>query len=158
MSTTAPVLARPIVSDRALARTQAASGIVFASFLVLHLATALSAIAGQAAYDATLAAMRHYYQLVVVEVALVIGASLVHIGAGVVRMWRRRGQRALPIPLRLRLHRYAGYYLMAAYTGHVIATRLAPLAFGVTPDFTFLHYSLTSAGYFFYPYYALLAL
>lgn len=152
-----------VISHRALARVQAVSGLVFAVFLVLHLTAAVSSMLGAEAYDATLSGVRSYYRLPIVEIAGVIGAALVHVGAGVVRMVRRRRERlakgrAAPVlPWRLRLHRYAGYYLMAAFVGHVVATRAPSLIDGADPDFAFLTQSLWMLPYWFYPYYAGLA-
>jgi succinate dehydrogenase/fumarate reductase cytochrome b subunit len=151
------------ISDRTLARVQAISGLVFAVFLVLHLSTSFSAILGQGAYDQTLSAVRRYYRFPLIEIAGVMLAAIVHMAAGATRMWRRRqeriarGQKAPMVPLRLRIHRYAGYYIFAAFAGHVTATRGVSLVLGHDPDFTFLHFSLTAAPYFFYPYYALFA-
>ena len=152
---------KPRVSDRALARAQAISGLVFAVFLAMHLITAASSIGGERSYDGVLATVRHYYRFPAIEIAGVIGAALVHLGSGVWRIVRRRRERhgrpAPFVPLRLRLHRYAGYYIMAAFPGHVIATRAPSLIFGQDPNFAFLAFSLKTVPYFFFPYYALLA-
>jgi succinate dehydrogenase/fumarate reductase cytochrome b subunit len=150
------------MSDRALARTQAASGLVFALFLVLHLTTSLAAVVGPSSYDAVLAAMRHYYRLPVIEVAGVVGAGLVHVTAGVWRIVRRRREdkargHAHAVPFAMKLHRWTGWYMMTAFAGHVIATRTPSLVFGMQPNAAFLSTSLLTAPWFFYPYYALFA-
>jgi len=62
------------------------------------------------------------------ELAL-IGTLLTHITSGVLRMRTRRGTKAQPA-LRLRLHRYAGYFLAIFVFGHIGATRV-PVALGV---------------------------
>lgn len=144
------------MSNNTLIRLQAGSGLVFAVFLTLHLLTTLSAPFGQRVFDSLQASLRHYYQFPLIEVAAVLGAALVHIGTGLTRMWRRRSSAKARIPLRYRLHRYSGYYMMAAFTGHVSATRLPPLLFRTTIDFSFLTFSLTKFPFIFYPYYFLL--
>ena len=149
----------PIPSDRTLSRLQAGSGLVFAIFLLLHLATALTSIGGPPIYESALGWVRLYYRLPLVEVGAVLGAALTHLVVGLVRV-RRRRQRAKPhelVPLRVRLHRYTGYFLALAFVGHVAATRGPSLVFGLETDFAFLHLSLATAPYFFFPYYALLA-
>lgn len=148
----------PIPSDRTLARLQAGSGLVFSAFLVLHLATALGAIGGPTAYEGALGWARLYYRIPLLEVVAVLGAALTHLAAGLVRA-RRRHRQSAPrvVPLRPRLHRYTGYYLALAFVGHVIATRAPSLVYGLEPDFAFLHLSLSTAPYFFFPYYVLLA-
>lgn len=148
----------PVPSDRALARLQAGSGLVFSVFLVLHLATALGSIGGPPVYEGALGWARLYYRIPLLEIVAVLGAALVHLSVGLVRAWRRRRQRApRVVPLRPRLHRYTGYYLALAFAGHVIATRAPSLWYGLDPDFAFLHLSLSTAPYWFFPYYALLA-
>jgi len=153
------------VGEAKLARIQAISGLLFASFLILHLINTALAAAGQDVYDGWQRAMRWYYQFPVVEIVCVAAAMLVHMWASATRIVRRRrrarergegGAKARP-SLRVRLHRYAGYYLFAAAAAHMVATRL-PGLFGHPADFTFLTFSLSYAGIFFYPYYALLAL
>src|SRR5438132_702316 len=102
------------MDGRLLARIQALSGLVFSLFLVLHLATTLSTLAGPGAYDAVQHVVRGWYQTVPVELAGVFGALGVHVWAGVtlgVRR-RRRAPDAKP-PLVLRLHRWTGYGLLA---------------------------------------------
>jgi len=162
MSSVAAATVQPLVTDRALARTQAASGLVFAVFLAMHLVTALASLGGLAAYDHTLAIVRFYYRLPLVEIVGVVGAALVHIGSGVWRIARRRRDdkargHATRVPLALRLHRWAGWYMMAAFVGHVTATRAPSLFFGMQPNAAFLTTSLVTAPWFFYPYYALFA-
>ena len=145
------------ISERTLIRTQAVSGLVFATFLVLHLVNSMTSLAGQSTFDGTMRAVRHYYQFPLVEVAI-IGAAFVHMWAGVARMLRRRKHlkergAGAPPSLRVRLHRLTGYYMLLAFTGHVIATRGPGLLFDLPADMSFLNYSLTYYGWFFYPYY-----
>lgn len=147
------------ISDKALIRAQAGSGLAFAVFLALHLINLVAASLGQATYDAVQDAFRVYYQFPLVEIVLVLGAALVHIAASLLRIGRRRRAQAGRKPkvsLRVRLHRYSAYYLLTFFVGHVIATRL-PSLLGHPADFSMLNYSLTLLPYYFYPYYALLA-
>jgi succinate dehydrogenase/fumarate reductase cytochrome b subunit len=141
------------VTERTLARVQAASGLAFAFFLALHLATTASALAGPAAYDGVLAALRRVYRpTLAVELALIALPAVLHVACAVRRLATRRG----PAPTRLRLHHAAGYVLLAAIGGHVLATRVMP-AFGSAPaDFSYLAYSLLNWPAFMWPYYVTL--
>lgn len=140
-------------TNRGLARIQAVSGLVFATFLVLHLGNTLAALFGQTAYDAVQGALRSYYQARVIEVGL-LGAAVVHGAAGLMR-WKRRppARSGTPAPWRLRLHRWSGYYLMIAFAGHVLATRSPHWFYGTPVDFSFVTFSLDAWPAVFYPYY-----
>jgi succinate dehydrogenase/fumarate reductase cytochrome b subunit len=157
VATTRPVALR--ISDKSVARTQAISGLIFALFLVLHLANLVAAWFGQAAFDAWMGAMRWYYQLPLVELAAVLAAAVVHMLAAIVRIRRRRRRaRRVDRPSwRVRLHRYSGYFLMAAFFGHVLATR-GPGLLGQPANFALVNFSLSYVGAFFFPYYLLLAI
>ncbi len=151
----------PAAAEKTLIRVQAISGLAFGVFLVLHLLNLAVALGGPAAYDAWMAAMRWYYQFPLVEIVAVLGAAIVHMVAGVMRILRRRKRvkaagRAEAPSWRVRLHRYSGYFLMAAFAGHVAATR-APGLMGMPADFAFLSFSLSALPAFFFPYYVLLA-
>src|SRR5262249_33553628 len=145
------------LSDRSLIRIQAVSGLAFAVFLCLHLANTALATAGQGRYDAFQGAARGFYQFPAIEIALVVGAATVHACASIARILRRRGRRAAPIPLRPRLHRWSGYYLLLVLGGHCRATRGVGLFFGAPADFSFLNLSLSEWPWAFYPYYLLFA-
>lgn len=140
-------------ASRGLARIQALSGLVFATFLVLHLGNTLTALFGQAAYDEVQGALRLYYQTRVIEVVL-LAAAVVHGGAGLTRWWRRPSTKsgARP-PWRLRFHRWSGYYLLIAFAGHVLATRSPDWFYGIPVDFSFVTFSLDTWPGIFYPYY-----
>jgi succinate dehydrogenase/fumarate reductase cytochrome b subunit len=140
---------------RRVGQVQAVSGLAFAFFLTLHLATTTSAAGGAAAYDGVLATLRRVYRPnVAVEIALVGIPALVHIGAAIVAIIdrRRRGLR----PSSPLAHRLGGYVLLAAFGGHVFTTRIMP-AFGDGPaDFSYLAYSLLNWPLFMQPYYLVL--
>lgn len=140
--------------DRRLMQVQAASGALFALFLLVHLGNTLLAIAGPAAYDAAQAPLRAAYQAPPIEVALVIGPLLVHIGASVARMLRRRrlGQPA-PRAVRSRLQRYSAIVLLVFVFGHVLATRGASLVFDVIPGFYGVAFTTVWQPAYFIPYY-----
>ena len=144
------------ITDRTLIRVQAVSGLLFATFLVLHLLNTMSAVLGQSIYDGVQSTLRLYYQFPLVEIVCVAGAALVHIWAGVVRMWRRRGRERGSVPLRLRLHRWSAYYLLVFITGHVLATRGPSLFLATKADFALVSYAFVFAPAYFYPYYTLL--
>jgi succinate dehydrogenase/fumarate reductase cytochrome b subunit len=146
-----------VPSERAarIVRVQAASGLVFAFFLTLHLATTASGVAGPVAYDGTLALLRRAYRPVLaVEIALIGIPALVHVACAVLQIVERR-RRGVPAGSPL-AHRLAGYVLLAAIGGHVFATRVMP-AFGDGPaDFSYLAYSLLNWPLFMQPYYLVL--
>lgn len=140
-------------TNHGLARIQAFSGLVFATFLVVHLGNTVAALFGQATYDTVQGLLRSYYQAGIIEIVLLM-AAVVHAGAGLLR-WKRRpparaGSRA---PWHLRLHRWSGYYLMIAFAGHVLATRSPDWFYGTPVDFSFLAFSLDAWPVVFYPYY-----
>src|SRR5262245_25798225 len=122
-------------------RIQAVSGLAFAFFLLLHLATTTAAVGGPAAYDATLAALRRLYRPTLALETILIGVpAVVHVACAVLalRDRRRRGLHA-SAPL---AHRVAGWFLVAAIAGHVFATRVMPTFGTGGADFAYLAYSL----------------
>lgn len=147
----------PRIQERTLIKTQAISGLVFATFLVLHLTNTLTALSGQSSFDGAITLFRKFYQLPIIEIG-VIGAALIHMWAGLTRGLRRRrrakerGEASAP-SLRVRFHRLSGYYLLLAFAGHVVATRGPGLFFDLPAEMNFLTYSLSTYGWFFYPYY-----
>jgi succinate dehydrogenase/fumarate reductase cytochrome b subunit len=149
------------IPERRLAQIQAVSGLAFATFLAIHLVNTAIAALGQLHYDAYQRAMRLYYQAPGIELLLVVVAPAVHVAVGVVRWRRRRAKRREPGaprstgPLRTRLHRAAGYFLLVVIGGHAIATRGPGLIAGEPADFSFLTFSLVQAPWIFYPYYVL---
>lgn len=149
------------MSDRFLVKLQAVSGLFFATFLILHLSNMVTATFGQSVYDNYMDSVRTYYQFPIIEIVVVGMASLLHIYASLTRGFRRRktvktkGMTRTP-SFRVRFHRYSGYFIFIAFFGHVLATRSPSLIFGKEVDMSFLHFSLTVAPWFFYPYYILL--
>ncbi|MFW6093072.1 MAG: hypothetical protein ACODAC_03790 [Pseudomonadota bacterium] len=135
-------------------RIQAVSGLLFAAFLAAHLFNTWLAVLGPGAYDGAQRLLALVYQAPVLE-WLVLGAVLVHVGCALVR-WRR--ERRGTLPLRARLHRYAGVFLMVVIAGHVNAVRLVPAAFGIRPGFEGLAFTLQVLPGVFYPYYLVLGL
>ncbi len=148
-----------LLTENRLLRIQAASGLAFATFLVLHLVNTGLASAGQGTYDGFQRAARNYYQLPPVEIAIVLLAPMAHAFASVIRIARRRRAKAVGAPeLRVRLHRLSGYYLLLVLMGHVVATRAPAFVASAPADFSFLNFSLTYWPWFFYPYYLMFAL
>lgn len=135
---------------------QAVSGLLFSLFVLVHLCNTALAVVGADVYDGFQSAARGVYQWPLFEIAL-IGALLVHIISGILRMRARRGTKVVP-PLRLRLHRYAAYYLAIFVFGHIGATRLPALLADAPPFFAGISFSMHFAPWFFYPYYALLGI
>ncbi|MGH7894558.1 MAG: hypothetical protein ACREQL_07810 [Candidatus Binatia bacterium] len=142
---------------RRLARVQALSGLAFAFFLTLHLATTGAATGGPEAYDAVLTALRRVYRpTLAVELVLIGAPALVHVACAIAQITtrRRRGVRA-DSPL---VHRLAGYVLLAAIGGHVFATRVMPATGSGPADFSYLAYSLLNWPGFMRPYYLVLGI
>ena len=151
------------VDDKSLIKIQAISGLVFATFLILHLVNMAIAMFGQVAYDSFQRAMRWYYQFPVAEIVVVLAASVVHIAAALTRVIRRRragknSHKKIKLPLRVRLHRYSGYFIVVVFIGHVVATRGPSLLLGKLVDMSYLSYSIAILPLFFYPYYMLLGI
>lgn len=147
-----------------LGQIQAASGVAFSLFLLLHLVTTASAVFGIDAYNHTLETLRHIYRPHLAVELLLIGLSGgVHLGCAVWQFVRRRKVVNVGGPWWLRAHRLSGYFLLLVIVGHVLATRVAPtLATGPTAtgsaDFSFLAFAVQWAPWFFWPYYLLLGL
>lgn len=146
------------LSDITLFRIQAGSGLLFATFLVLHLTNTILGSAGESAYDSYQRAVRLYYQFPPAEIVVVFGAATVHAWAGLTRGWRRlrnlfdpQARRFVP-PLRVRLHRWCGYAVLLIIPGHVSGTRFPSLLEGVPVDFSFVYFSISNWPWFFYPY------
>ena len=143
-----------------LTRVQAASGLGFAFFLALHLATTVSAVGGPASYDGTLASLRAVYRAhPIVELLLIGATAATHITCAILQIVRRRRTGPHPSPpLVLRIHRWAGYFLMLAIVGHVYATRVMPAMAESGADFSYLAFSILAWPYFIKPYYYALGL
>jgi succinate dehydrogenase/fumarate reductase cytochrome b subunit len=138
---------------RRVARLQALSGLTFAFFLTLHLATTSAAVLGPAGYDRVLVFTRSFYRPLLAAELLLIGIpAVVHIACAVIQMRLRRRAGPLPRPpLAVRLHRWSGLFMMLAITGHVLATRIL-----VRSDFSVLAFAMEGLPAFFVPYYLLL--
>ena len=144
------------MNNQRLAQIQAVSGLLFSIFALVHLSnTALAAI-GADLYNGFQTSVRSVYQLPLLELLLLV-TLVVHIAAGIFRMRGRRGSKARP-PLRLRLHRYAAYYLAIFVFGHIAATRLPALLADAPPFFGGVSFSLHYVPWWFYPYYGLLGI
>ena len=149
---------RARISTRTWARVQAASGLVFAAFGTLHLINLATAMLGPAAYNGMQRFMRPVQHFPPVEVLLIIVPVLVHVVAAVMRI-RARPSRGAPQKNRtLRWHRYAGYFLALFIAGHIGATRLPAIIYGIYPEFEGVAFTFQFIPQYFYPYYTLLTL
>lgn len=137
-----------------LKQIQAATGLVFAVFLSLHLANTWTASLGPGVYDGLQAALRQFYQLAPVE-ALILAALVVHAIVGIMRIVTEPKR---TLTARARLHRYAGFFLMIVIGGHILAVRGVSWFYDVSPGFDGLAFSMEAVPGYFYPYYFLLAL
>lgn len=145
--------------ERTLTRIQAASGALFAVFLLVHLVNQMVAVAGPAPYDALQGELRRVYQTPMIEVVLVAAPLLVHIVVSVWRMIRRRrAGRPAPRTRRARLQRYTAVVLLVFTFGHIFATRGASLIYGVFPGFDGIAYTMEWFFSYFFPYYLLFSI
>ncbi len=135
-----------------LKKLQAITGLIFATFVAVHLLNTWLAGLGPAAYDGVQVALRQVYQFVFVEV-LILSALLVHVVVGVMRMVKEPTR---TLTVRARVHRYAGFFLMLVIVGHILAVRGSSVFFDVYPGFAGLAFSIEFLPGFFYPYYLLL--
>lgn len=151
--------------EKRLIRVQAGSGLLFGTFLVLHLTNTIVGGLGQETYDALQGALRWYYQFPAVEIVAIGAAGITHVVVGLTRMIRRRRKNQIirrsgitppGAPTWLRIHRASGYFLLVVILGHYAATRGPGLFFDMPADFSFLHFSLLHWPLFMYPYYFLL--
>lgn len=153
-SDTRPAMLKNLPSGAlSLPRIQAASGIVVASFVAVHLANFLLAILGAGAYDSFQSVARSVYQFPPVE-AIVLGAIVVHLVVAIIRLIREPRK---PRQSRFRWHRYAGVFLMLVIVGHVAAVRGPSWFAGIYPGAQGLAFTLNAYPVFFYPYYFLLS-
>lgn len=93
------------------------SGLLVALFVVAHLAGHLAGLAGAAAHQTVLDALRVVYRQPVVE-ALLLGCVAFQMGSGLVLLWRGRGQRRGAVGW---LQAASGAYLFLFLLVHVAA-------------------------------------
>lgn len=140
------------VDTTALKKIQAATGLLFAAFVALHLFNTWLAALGPEAYNGVQVLLRSVYQFPPLE-ALLLAALAVHVVVGVMRIVREPKR---VLNLRARLHRYAGFFLMLVIVGHILAVRGSSWFFDVYPGFAGLAFSVAAVPGSFYPYYFLL--
>jgi len=140
--------------ERRWGRVQAASGLVFAGFALVHLVNQWLGALGPEAYDGFQGAARSIYQHPLAEPALVVAPLVAHVVAALRRM-RRAGVFGRGGTLRMRLHRVTGYFLLVVVFGHVLAVRGPSLVFDVFPGFAGVSFSFWWMSAWFYPYYTL---
>jgi succinate dehydrogenase/fumarate reductase cytochrome b subunit len=138
----------------ALIRTQAITGLGFAGFLIVHLATVTAALLGPGRANEALALARRGYQLPAVELAM-LTCLTVHVLAGMWR-WRSFERERAPSNPSTRAHRISGRVLALVLVGHVLATRGPTWFFEVPVDMGLVSYTLERYGAVFYPYYVAL--
>jgi len=137
-----------------LKQIQAATGLIFAVFLTLHLSNTWLASLGPGAYDGVQGLLRQFYQFAPFE-ALFLASLMVHLISGVLRI---AVEEKRTLTSRARWHRYAGFFLLVVIGGHVLAVRGSSWFYDVYPGFAGLAFSIDAFPGFFYPYYFLLAL
>lgn len=137
-----------------LKKIQAATGVLFAVFVIFHLLNTWLASFGPGAYDGLQAIGRWVYQFAPVE-ALLLAAVAVHAVVGIMRIVQEPKRQ---LTTRARWHRYAGFFLLAVIAGHVMAVRGPSWFYDVYPGFAGLSLSIHYLPAVFYPYYFLLAL
>ncbi|WAS90958.1 hypothetical protein [Nannocystis punicea] len=150
---------RDAARERALIRIQAASGALFAVFLVAHLVNQMFAAAGPLVYDELQGQLRAVYQAPVVELACVLAPLVVHVVVSVWRMVRRRRRGgATSTAPRMKWQRRSAIVLLIFTLGHVVATRGPSLVYGVFPGFDGVAYTMVWFFAWFFPYYLLFSI
>jgi succinate dehydrogenase/fumarate reductase cytochrome b subunit len=139
-------------SDAALRRAQALSGVIFGTFLAVHLANTWIAVISAEHYDATQRILRAVYQKPLVE-AVLLATLGVHLGVAILR---KRTGRPAPQTARTRWHRNAGIFLAIVIAGHILAVRGPSWFAGIHPGFAGMSFTLAWLPEYFYPYYFLL--
>jgi succinate dehydrogenase/fumarate reductase cytochrome b subunit len=155
MSTDDPsAVSRDAALERALVKIQAASGALFAVFLLLHLGNQVVAAAGPAAYDGVQGQLRAVYHAPAFELVAVGAALVVHVVVSVWRMVRRRRSgRPAAAATRHRLQRWSAVVLLLFTFGHAFATRGTSLLSGVFPGFDAIAFTMVWIPAYFVPYY-----
>ncbi len=141
------------LSSKSLVRLQAATGLILASFVAVHLLNFLLAITGPGAYDSFQSMARKIYQFPLVE-ALILAAIVAHLAIAVARFLREPRTTRTG---RFRWHRYSGVFLMLVIVGHVAAVRGPSWFADIYPGAEGLAFTLNAYPAYFYPYYFLLA-
>lgn len=159
MSDPTPSVVVARISDRRLLHLQALSGLVFATFVLLHLVNVMVSAFGPGLYDAYQLQLRPFYQHPALELGLLLGSLVVHVVTGITRVRRRpRSRDSSRLPRRTRWHRASAYFLLVVIVGHITATRLPSLVDGVWLGFAGLSFTMDRFGVIFYPYYVVLGL
>lgn len=143
------------MSTGSVRTAQSLTGLLLAAFSLAHLTNTVLAMQ-PGAYDAFQAVVRRVYQHPLVE-PLVLGSVLVHALIGLREMRQNRAPTS-SLPLRPRLHRWAGWYLLLTIAGHVGATRLLAALENAPPGFAGLSFSIAWMPWLFAPYYVGLGL
>lgn len=127
-----------------------ASGLLIASFLLLHMANHVAMFWGQDAHREMMQALRPIYRFAPVELAL-LAALTFQIGSGAMMIWRTREERT---GLTEWAQAVSGAILLLFVMNHVGAVLLGRYALGLDTDYRF-----AAAGFhagmagFFIPYY-----
>ena len=134
------------ISDRLLYKLQAASGLFFGTYLIMHFASHLSLLMGWEQGNKALHMFRTVYHTPLYEFTM-IASVLVHLtvnGYMVVRRYTQEGSQGeskkeagglRPAGSTERqLHRLAGYVMGASIVGHVLSTRVVGLLFLKNPE------------------------
>lgn len=148
------------LSSRSIVRLQAASGLSLAIFVGLHLMNLFAAMWGPEVYDGLQTRLRWWYQSPVYEIFGLGVALMLHLGCAWLRIRQRkaRGSASPAVPWPLRAHRWSGYFLASVIFVHAAATRGPSLLWGIWPGFAGVSFTFWWLPWFFYPYYAALAL
>eukprot|EP01099_Mayorella_cantabrigiensis_P006991 TRINITY_DN603_c0_g4_i1.p1 TRINITY_DN603_c0_g4~~TRINITY_DN603_c0_g4_i1.p1 ORF type:complete len:249 (-),score=52.78 TRINITY_DN603_c0_g4_i1:41-787(-) len=126
-------------NSQLLKKIQISSGVVFSSFLSFHLLNTGISHFGQQAYDGVQLVLREVYKNPFFEFVL-FGSIVAHASSSLLILAKRKAQSHLP--LQLKLHRYAGYFVMAAIGGHILGTRGNEILEGITPDFSLISFTV----------------
>jgi len=143
-----------------LKKMQAASGLVFATFLFLHLINSISSHKGQVFYDTVQSKFRLYYQNPFVEIVIVLGSLLIHFLSNILLFYLRNENKPEKIPdsklssgSASKYQRYSGLVLAVIVGLHATFTRILPYLHGQIADFQTVSFTVEIFPIIFYPYY-----
>ena len=117
-------------------RIQAASGLTFGVFLILHFASHASLILGWDVGQQSLQNARRIYQNPVIEVTLLLAVLTHMVSNSAVFLMRQDvipkkdgGKAPVAGAAELSRHQFAGYFLVVLLLGHVVSTRISSLMY-----------------------------
>lgn len=136
-----------------LFRAQRTGALIFAVFLVLHLAAVSAGLFGAAAFDTGIRATRAIYGYLPLELVL-LAAVLVHAGVSLSIWWKRPPDAKRTFTQEVQT--WSSFLVLFFIGGHVLFLRVAPALWDFTADFEYVWLSYRIWPTLFVPLYFLL--